>query len=82
VILKVSTPEFGRVVIDASDGFRYYADLGSFGRVYCYPKTKAEWERVAPDSYGLALVWSTRFEVHVDQVVALASRREALARTG
>jgi hypothetical protein len=50
--------------------------------VYCYPKTEEEWRQVAIDSYGLGLVWTTRFEVHVDQVIGLADRREPLQRAG
>jgi hypothetical protein len=81
VILRVTTPDYRRVVIEASDGFRYQADLSSFESVHCFPRTKDDWDRVAVDSYGLGLVWTTRFEVHVDQVVGLASRREQLERT-
>ena len=81
VILRVATPEYGHVVVEASDGFRYRADLSSFSAVYCYPANKGEWDRVAPDAYGLALVWSSRLEVHVDQIIALASQREVLERT-
>jgi len=81
VILNVTTPEYGRVVIEASDGFRYHADLSSLAQVYCYPRDRTEWDRVAIDSYGLALVWESRFEAHVDQVVALADRCEPVQRT-
>jgi len=81
VILRVATPAYGILVIEMTDGFRYRADLSSFSGVYCYPKTNEDWNRVAPDSSGFALVWSTRFEVHVDQVIALASRREPLEQT-
>jgi hypothetical protein len=81
VILRVATPDYGQVVIEAADGFRYHADLSSFSRVFCYPKTSVEWTAVSPDSYGLALVWSSRLEVHVDQIIALAHRREAIERT-
>ena len=81
VILDVKTPEYGRVVVEASDGVRYHADLSSLSAVYCYPKTRPNWDRVAPDSYGMALVWASRFEVHVDQIVGLAHRRESVART-
>ena len=81
VIVKVATPEYGRVAIEASDGMRYTADLSTLSAVYCYPMSKADWDRVAPDSSGLALVWTTRFEVHVDQVIGLADRREPVART-
>jgi hypothetical protein len=74
VILRVSTPGYGQVVIEASDGMQYHADLSALAGVYCYPKTREAWDQVCIDSYGLALVWTSRFEVHVDQVVGLASR--------
>ena len=80
VILKVTTPEYGQVVIETSDGNRYYCDLAALEPVYCYPKTMDEWQRVAIDSYGLGLIWTSRFEVHVDQVLGLADRKEPAAR--
>jgi hypothetical protein len=76
-VLAVSTPRHGHVIVDASDGVRYHSDLSGFSGVHCFPRSEAEWRQVSVDSYGLALVWSSRFEVHVDQVVALAYRREA-----
>jgi hypothetical protein len=76
VIRAVSTPAYGRVVIEASDGKRYSADLSSFCGVSCYPADADAWSRVSIDSYGLALVWSCRFEVHADQVVGLADKVE------
>jgi len=81
LILGVSTPAYGRVSMDASDGRCYHADLSTFARVHCYPKTEEEWVRVTPDAAGLALVWSSRFEVHADQVIALADRVEPSRRT-
>jgi hypothetical protein len=81
VVLRVDTPSYGHVVIDASNGMRYVSDLRSFGAVYCFPKTEAAWNEVAPDGSGYALVWTTRFEVHIDQVMALASRVERTQQT-
>ena len=80
MILKVATPAHGRVVIEASDGKRYHADLSSFSAVHCYPDA-TEWDRVSPDSYGLALVWTTRFEVHVDQLIGLADKIETIRQS-
>jgi hypothetical protein len=74
LIARVETPEYGRVIINASDGKRYHADLSSFSRVYCYPKSREAWQAVGIDGWGLALVWTSRFEVHVDQILALADR--------
>jgi hypothetical protein len=79
--VKVTTPEYGRVVVETSDGLRHSADLSSLAPVYCYPRNKAEWDQVAPDSYGVALVWTTRFEIHVDQVIGLADRTETFQKT-
>jgi hypothetical protein len=81
VILAVTTPQYGRVVVETSEGLRYSTDLASLARVYCYPRDKAAWDQVAPDSYGLALVWTSRFEVHVDQIIALADKAEPIQRT-
>jgi hypothetical protein len=80
LIVSVSTPAYARVAIEASDGRRYEADLSTFSVVHCFPRTEEEWEAVAPDTAGIALVWTTRFEVHVDEVVALAHRVEVSRR--
>jgi hypothetical protein len=77
LIVSVTTPDYAKVVVDASDGKRYHADLSAFSAVHCFPRTKQQWDQVAPDSAGLALVWTTRFEVHVDQVQGLAELVEA-----
>jgi hypothetical protein len=79
LIRSVSTPAYMRVSIEASDDNRYDADLSSFADVYCFPRTPSEWARVSIDSYGLALVWACRFEVHVDQIVGLATHVEAVS---
>lgn len=74
LIRAVSTPEYGRVEIDTSDGKRYSAELSLFRSVACFPRTEEAWRRVSIDSYGLGLVWASRFEVHADQVIGLADR--------
>ena len=79
LIRSVTTPAYMRVVIDASDGRRCEADLSSFSGVYCFPRDADEWSRVSIDSYGLGLVWASRFEVHVDQVLGLATHVESAA---
>jgi hypothetical protein len=82
LIVSVSTPAYGRVVIETSDGRRYHADLAPvFSTVHCYPKTAETWAAVTPDAAGFALIWSSRFEVHVDQVLALADRVESSLQT-
>ena len=76
LIRTVTTPAYGRVVIEASDGNRYSADLSSFRAVSCYPPDAEAWSHVSIDGYGLALVWACRFEVHAEQVVGLADKVE------
>jgi hypothetical protein len=78
LIRSVATPAYGRVVIEASDGNRYSSDLSSLSAVWCYPPDAEAWVRVSIDGYGLGLVWACRFEVHVDQVVALADKIERI----
>ena len=82
VAVKVWTSEYAKVVVEASDGVRYHADLRPLSSVYCFPKDEEQWRKVHVDTYGLALVWTTRFEVHMDQVVGLAFKSERIAQTG
>ena len=82
LIVSVSTPAYGRVTVETSDGRQHHADLAAaFSSVHCFPKDATDWAAVTPDAAGLALVWGTRFEVHVDQVLALANRVEPARRT-
>lgn len=81
LIISVNTPEFGKVIIETSDGFRYFSDLMPISKVYCFPKNKTEWDQVSPESYGLALVWSSRFEVHLDQVIGLAYKTKKIQQS-
>lgn len=81
VVVNAWAPEYGKVIVEGSDGIRYHADLSSLSSVYCYPSTAATWQKLSVDTYGLALVWPTRFEVHMDQVVGLAYKKEPIAET-
>jgi hypothetical protein len=72
VILKVTTLDSNRIAVDVSDGKKYFSDLSSFKNVYCFPKNKSDWDQVGIDNYGLGLIWSCRFEAHIDQILALA----------
>jgi len=81
LIRAVTTPAYMRVSIEASDGNRYDVDLSSFSAVYCFPRNADEWSRVSIDSYGLGLVWATRFEVHVDQIIGLTDHVERVAES-
>jgi hypothetical protein len=81
VIVRVTAPERGTVIVETSDGRRVFSSLSPLESVYCYPRTKEEWAQVHPDADGLALVWTTRFEVHVDQVLGLATRVERIEQS-
>jgi len=81
VVVNAWATEYGKVVVEGSDGVRYHADLSSLSSVYCYPESATAWQKVSVDTYGLALVWPTRFEVHVDQVVGLAYKQEPIVET-
>ncbi len=80
VILKVETPEYKKVTIEASDGLRYYSDLSALSQVYCFPKSKEEWAQVSVDGHGRSLIWTSRFEAHVDQIMGLAFKKEKVQR--
>lgn len=80
LILSVAASDYGKVSIEASDGYRYSADLLPLAHVYCFPKNAVDWGKVSIDSYGLGLIWENRFEVHVDQIVGLATTVEVLKK--
>lgn len=81
VIRKVSAQDYMKLVIETSDGRRYFSDLSSMSTVYCFPKSSDEWKSVTIDNYGLALNWSNRFEVHVDQVIGFAYKVEQVLQS-
>lgn len=81
LIRSVSTPAYMHVSVEASDGNRYGTDLSSLSGVYCFPRDHSEWSKVSIDSYGLALIWACRFEVHVDQIIGLATHVERTQAT-
>ena len=82
VITKISTPAYKKVVIETTNDHRYESDLSSLEGVYCFPKNEDEWKKCSIDSYGLGIIWSSRFEVHVDQVIGLAVKSEKPAKVG
>ena len=82
VVTKINTPSYQKLVIETADGYRYESDLSSLSKVYCFPKNAADWKRCSIDTYGLGIIWSSRFEVHVDQVIGLATQTKKLARVG
>ncbi len=80
-ITKVITNKYNKVVIETSLGKRYFSDLSFFQKVHCYPIIE-EWKNVSIDSYGLDLIWSSRFEVHITQIIDHAYKIEELKQVG
>ncbi len=81
LIINVVTTDYPKVVIETSGGYRYHADLSAFSAVYCFPKNSVEWAKVSIDASGRDLVWGSRFEVHLDQVIGLAAKIEKISRS-
>lgn len=79
VIVSFEMPHYGQVIIETLDRVRYHSDLSSLSQTYCYPKNLEQWRKASVDSYGLALVWQSRFEAHIDQIIGLAFKTESLA---
>ena len=82
IIKKFSTPEYKRVVIETSEDIRYETDLSLLSNVYCFPIDDCAWKKCSLDNYGLALIWASRFEVHVDQIIGLASKSTKISLVG
>ncbi len=82
VIKRITILAYKKIAIETSDGHRYESDISALSGVYCFPKNEAEWARCSVDSYGLGIIWASRFEVHVDQVIGLATKVEKIADAG
>lgn len=81
LVVRVMTPEYKKIIVETSNGMRYFSDLTTLEKVYCFPKDKQEWDKVSADSFGSALVWASRFEVHIDQIIGLAYKTESIAKS-
>ena len=66
-IQEVKGLEYKKIRVTLMDGTIFIADLTEFEDVYCFPTSK-QWNQVSIDSYGRGLIWSSRFEVHIDQI--------------
>jgi hypothetical protein len=76
-ITKVTTNKYNKVVIETSLGKRYYSDLTFFQNIHCYP-TNDEWNNVSIDRNGEGLIWSSKFQVKINQVIEQAYQTETL----
>ena len=78
VIIGFEMPSYGQVIIETSNKVRYHADLSSLSPTHCYPSNLGQWKKASIDSYGMALVWPSRFEAHIDQIIGLAFKNESV----
>ncbi len=78
VIKNIKPLKMPKVEIETNEMKRYVSDLSDLIKVYCFPKTQEEWETVSIGGSGFNAIWSTRFEVHVDQIVDTAESIEEL----
>lgn len=60
--------DYKKIKVTLNDGTVVFSNLEEFEDVYCFPK-EVDWKQVSVDSYGRGLIWSTRFEVHIDQII-------------
>ena len=79
IIRQVSAVDYKRVKLTLTDGTVVFSDLSEFADVYCFPREE-EWKNVSVDSYGRGIVWSSRFELHIDQVLACTISRDDESR--
>ena len=79
-ILKVETPEYGKLIVEASDGVRYHADLTVLSHIANFPQDEGVWNRVKIDNYGITLIWPSRLQLHLGQISSRAFKKETLAR--
>ncbi|MBL6991097.1 MAG: hypothetical protein ISR65_15025 [Bacteriovoracaceae bacterium] len=78
VIQFVKALTMPQIEIIASNGIRYISDLKEYSSIKCFPTSQKDWEKVGVTTYGFNLTWASRFEVHVDQVIACAISEESI----
>lgn len=74
-IKEVEGLEYKKIRVTLTNGTIFVADLSEFETVYCFP-TPNQWNQVSIDSYGRGIIWSSKFEVHIDQVCHFADSIE------
>lgn len=65
--------EYNFVKIILTDDSQYTANLSSdFSKLFCYPKNLEEWKNAHINDGAFAIEWSSGFDIHFDQIVAIA----------
>ena len=60
--------EYKKIKIILNDGTIIFSNLKDFDDVYCFPREN-QWGLISIDSYGRGLIWPSRFEIHIDQII-------------
>jgi hypothetical protein len=68
VIKTIEPIEYKKIKVILSSSTVVFTDLSDFSDVYCFPPER-NWKECWVDSYGKGVIWSTRFEVHLDQIL-------------
>ena len=77
---SVSPLDSPKIEVLTTNGMRYVTDLSKFKTVNCFPKNQQEWEKVFITEGGYNITWSSRFEVHIGQVIDHALSEGSIKR--
>ena len=79
-IQELLIQKYNIVTITLSDNSQYTANLYSdFSKLFCYPKDIFEWKDARINEGAFAIEWSSGFDIHFDQIIALANNQKLTA---
>jgi hypothetical protein len=72
--------EYNLVKIVLTDGSQYSANLSSdFSKLFCYPRDLSEWKDAYINEGAFAIEWTSGFDIHFDQIIAIADNQKLTA---
>lgn len=79
-IKELILPEYNLVKIILTDDSVHTADLSSdFSKLFCYPQNLKEWKNARINEGSFAIEWDSGFDIHFDQVIAIAENQKLTA---
>ncbi|MDO9182850.1 MAG: hypothetical protein Q7U04_10605 [Bacteriovorax sp.] len=79
-IKEFQTQDYNFIKIVLSDDSQYTADLSSdFSKLFCYPRDLNEWKSCHINEGAFAIEWATGFDIHFDQIIAIAENQKLTA---
>ncbi len=79
-IKDISISEYNVVTIFLTNNSKFTANLSSdFSKLFCYPKNLIEWKSVRINEGAFALEWDSGFDIHFDQIIAIADNQKQTA---